>query len=500
MNPTLVTSNSSTMIVPKKKYLSKRSVPKERTTLSTTQLFFPPVDAASTSSDKSRVDPFKQNQRSGMAGQSIKFPPIRATSGNKRASKRSTPKASSSATSAVMTYEALINTPSPKGKRGLKGKSATLSRLPQSASKTDNFRQKPGRKSRNKSSLQLARSDYDPFLSCTKHQLCLARAKLGEDQIRHGYYHCTDPGREKNRVPKNNQPPPLEQALMEDGDPYVRSDAIEDTGNGMANLMQLHMIRALEHRSQTKRPLLNPNVNTSVTINPIHRILQSKRFYCGKFFNEDGTCQTKNCILICFPKNHRGDVRLQMKVWQKAKAGTNVEGTASASSDDMLTEVKDDIKGNISARKGGVKGNVSARKDDIKAHMLSYLCWVYGLSQQVPKELGQWPTGLHCLCDFGHKAKAQEENAEFLCINPFHYLPSSDLQEESESECIKRRAAVVMEKLGRCIKNETVVAGERPSDLPLTNLNPTENERAVLGNKSCCYCHECRTHMTDEKF
>ena len=48
-------------------------------------------------------------------------------------------------------------------------------------------------RSNQRNSFRLERLDYDPFLTCKKHSICLARAKLTSAQRANGYYYPFDP-------------------------------------------------------------------------------------------------------------------------------------------------------------------------------------------------------------------------------------------------------------------------------------------------------------------
>ena len=150
---------------------------------------------------------------------------------------------------------------------------------------------------------------------------------------------------------------------------------VEDNSAGVANMMQLHMIRALDHRHHNRRPLLVPAASASTTTNPVLRILTSKRFYAGRFFTNTGTCQTEDCCLVSFPKNHRGDVRLQMKVRNNpvetpvntpSKTPSKMPCKTSAKTSSKPSKAKA-----TKAAKGRGSAASSAKKEDIKAHLLS---------------------------------------------------------------------------------------------------------------------------------
>ena len=221
---------------------------------------------------------------------------------------------------------------------------------PQSASKVDRLRQKSAISSK-KSGGHQDRLPYDPFLSCTKHTICAARSKLSKTEIQAGFYYRCEPGELRKDADAASKQA-LVQALRADGTPYGRVKSVEDNSAGVANMMQLHMIRALDHRHHNRRPLLIPAASASTTTNPVLRILTSKRFYSGRFFTNNGTCQTEDCCLVSFPKNHRGDVRLQMKVWNKKVDNAKPFKPSKAA-------------------KGRGSTASSAKKEDIKAHLLS---------------------------------------------------------------------------------------------------------------------------------
>lgn len=92
---------------------------------------------------------------------------------------------------------------------------------------------------------------------------------------------------------------------------YTLSEEVEESPRGIANMCQLHMIRAFGCAPSVTRPLLCPDKAIKVTP-PVIRIIESKRYFTGKFFNERTACQCDDCILVVFPKSHRGDVRLQV--------------------------------------------------------------------------------------------------------------------------------------------------------------------------------------------
>lgn len=339
-------------------------------------------------------------------------------------------------------------------------------KYPQSASKVDKMRKSASSKKPGTDKLP-----YDPFLSCTKHPLCIARAKLRMEEILAGKYYKYEPGEPKkdtDSAPKQK----LAQALKTDGTPYNRVRHVEDNSAGVANMMQLHMIRALDHRHYNRRPLLVPAASASTTTNPVLRILTSKRFYSGRFFTNNGTCQTEDCCLVSFPKNHRGDVRLQMKVWNKTVETPVKTLSKMPSKTPCKTSAKTSSKPSKAAKAAKGRGSAasSAKKEDIKAHLLSYICWLYALSDQQPDQLGQWPTTLESSCDWGHKARSGDENDEFLCINPFHYLAKlgsddkEDLREKIEDRC------------NTCIKDEPAIEGERDDQ----------------HGHCACFCPKCR--------
>lgn len=67
---------------------------------------------------------------------------------------------------------------------------------------------------------------------------------------------------------------------------------------------------------------------------------------------------------------------------------------------------------------------------DVKAHVLSYLVWIYGLSDQPAAEMGKWPPYLSAHCAYGRGARKGARKGgddddlvrldEFLCVpTPF---------------------------------------------------------------------------------
>lgn len=327
----------------------------------------------------------------------------------------------------------------------------------------------------------LKRLPYNPFMKCQKHELCKMRQELTFPQLENGYYFKSDKfplgdgdgengdgnGENGHLVQANRNLGQangnLAQACMDDGTPYTRKSFVEDTYHGLANLMQLHMVKALEQRNEHRRPLLLPSMSSATTTNPVHRLLQSKRFYCGRFFNDEGFCQTEECILISVPKNHRGDVRLQMKVW---------EDPALAKAMAEASEAKASKKKDGSSKE---KKEKKEKKEDIKAHLLSYICWLYGLSNQTPTELGQWPTKLVSTCKWGHKPRNNDDNDEFLCLNPFHYCAENG---GGKDENLRKR---IEDRICTCVKDEPPIEGERLD----------ENGQCV------CFCMKCRDHRSE---
>eukprot|EP00041_Stephanoeca_diplocostata_P037890 m.1455503 g.1455503 ORF g.1455503 m.1455503 type:complete len:876 (-) comp25120_c0_seq42:1822-4449(-) len=326
--------------------------------------------------------------------------------------------------------------------------SATLM-VPQSASKVEMVRFHGGEHFRQW--LDFKRMEYDPFLKCTKHDICLARANLKKEYILSGCYYKLESAESEGASPKARTNSPrsrsgkgkgragllthklhLWQAVNKHKQPYRREESVQESAIGLANLCQLHVTRALEQRALPKRPLLSPDIATSSVTPPIVRILESKRFYCGSFFTRQGACQVADCILIVFPKNHRGDVRLQLKVWDEHLQDNN-------------------------------------KKCDIKAHLLSYVCWLYGISDQSGESLGQWPPNLTGACSFGRNSKPGDDHNEFLCINPFHYV--KDVEHE------KRLERNVHQRVSCCTKDLPCLEGEKP------------NRRT---NNCQCYCLKCR--------
>ena len=88
-------------------------------------------------------------------------------------------------------------------------------------------------------------------------------------------------------------------------------------------------------------------------------MLTSNKFFKGRFFLTNGSCQSKECVLINFPKAGRGSVRLQVKAWHE--------------------EAKE-----ISSGANG------ALHPDTKAQFLSYVGWIFGVSQIDPSKIGTW--------------------------------------------------------------------------------------------------------------
>lgn len=274
----------------------------------------------------------------------------------------------------------------------------------------------------------ISRLEYDPFLGCDKHDLCKLRAQLTTEELETGGHYVPAEKAGMSATPKFV----YAQARLPGGGTFRRSGEIEDSDEGLANLMQLHLAQAFMHGSHDRRPLLLPNI--ALGKSPILRVLTSKRFYSGQFFDAHGGCQHDSCVLIVFPKNHRGDVRLQLKVWNTEKCRISSTST----------------------------------KDDTKAHVLSYILWLFGLSEQVPSELGQFPPHLHSTCNFG-RVNSDFRNPEFLCVNPSHYLPD-DMSAEDLADRIEQR-------LTSCFKSMEALPGETPD--PVTG-------------RSKCFCLECR--------
>lgn len=319
--------------------------------------------------------------------------------------------------------------------------------VPQSASKVEHVRIHGGEHFRQW--MDFKRMDYDPFLNCDRHDICLARANLKKEYIMSGCYYKLEsaenegakgspkgraqsprsrPGKGKGRAGLLTHKLHLWQAVDKHKQPYRREQQVQESAIGLANLCQLHVTRALEQRTLPKRPLLSPDIATSSVTPPIVRILESKRFYCGSFFTRQGACQVADCILIVFPKNHRGDVRLQLKVWDEERQD-------------------------------------KSKKCDIKAHLLSYVCWLYGISDQSGESLGQWPPNLTGACSFGRNSKPGDDHNEFLCINPFHYVKDFEHEKQLERN--------VRQRVSFCVKNLPCLEGEKP------------NRRT---NKCQCYC------------
>ena len=265
------------------------------------------------------------------------------------------------------------------------------------------------------------RQKYDPFLQCGKHELCQLRAQLSVEDLRAGGHYV---------APDADSVEVLEPQYSEA--PGQRVDHVEDDADGIANLMQLHLVRASTQLLADRRPLLLPDVQSGKS--PVWRVLTSKRFFGGRFFNADGTCQCDDCVMVVFPKNHRGDVRLQLKVWN-----TEMERISSTTT-----------------------------KDDTKAHYLSYLLWLYGASTQAASELGQFPCTAEASCAHG-SVRGKFQDQEFLCINPMHYCRPTDRE---------AFAAEIAAAVGTCLRDADALPGERP--------------REGAAGRSCCFCPKCR--------
>eukprot|EP00039_Didymoeca_costata_P023247 m.6470 g.6470 ORF g.6470 m.6470 type:complete len:536 (+) comp3536_c0_seq1:269-1876(+) len=215
-----------------------------------------------------------------------------------------------------------------------------------------------------------------------------------------------------------------------------RIDRVEDTIEGYANLRQLHLVRGTRQAGEHKRPLLDADLKQGT--DPVTRVMTSNKMYKGRFFNPDGTCQKISCILFNFPRQGRGNVRLQLKAWNSQEQ--NITG--------------------------------SALNDDTKAQFLSYIAWVYGISSIKPANLGQWANDLSGHCDYCRTGAGSFHDDEFVCVNPFHYVPEEEYQEVE---------ARVLQEVSVCLKENPVLPGERPAE-PVDSKSP----------KSRCYCPNCR--------
>jgi hypothetical protein len=204
-------------------------------------------------------------------------------------------------------------------------------------------------------------------------------------------------------------------------------------------MRQLHLVRAFQHQYADKRPLLDANIRSGT--DPVIRVVTSNKFYKGRFFLPGGACQSEECVLINFPKTCRGRVRLQLKVW-------------------------DNIAQSISS------GSTAA---DVKAQFLSYIGWMFGVSNIQPSALGRWPRDMTGHCTNCRTGAGDFESATYLCINPFHYSPHA----RREHVC-----RGLEQEIATCIKDRPALPGEAPREL-------AEGESAV-GPRSRCYCPQCR--------
>eukprot|EP00047_Mylnosiga_fluctuans_P010335 m.15829 g.15829 ORF g.15829 m.15829 type:complete len:539 (-) comp3072_c0_seq1:122-1738(-) len=258
------------------------------------------------------------------------------------------------------------------------------------------------------------RLNYSPLINCGgEHDLCQRRMALGIEALLSGQY-------------ISEVSPEVEQAC--DGEmPIRRVQHVEDNQLGCSFMMQLHLVRAREG-DYDRRPLLLPNL-PSLAEAPTYRMLTSPKFFAGQFFRPDGSCETDRHILICFPKMHRGSVRLQVKVFDRA---TNA---------------------------------VSRDKEDLKAHFLSYVIWLFGLSKGA--KLNKWPS-VNGECKYSRRRPGDFGNDEFLCINPFHYV-------HDEADRAKL-AGEITASVNVCLRGQRAMPGER----------------AHPSGESYCFCRQCQ--------
>eukprot|EP00729_Bicosta_minor_P007724 gene7724-35434_t len=234
-------------------------------------------------------------------------------------------------------------------------------------------------------------------------------------------------------------------AMRKAKSPAGRTDTVEDSEDGRANLQQLHLIRAFQDTAASKRPLLDAN-SKNIT-NPVNRMLTSNKFFKGRFFFNNGGCQSKECVLINFPKAGRGSVRLQVKAWH----------------------------GDAREISSGANG---ASHPDTKAQFLSYIGWIFGVSGIDPSKIGTWPQDMEGTggCDFCRTKVGTFQSDVYLCINPFHYV------KPPKHSAMKIRLA---QEMKTCLKDRPVLPGETPA-----GAHAGADQSAA--SKSRCYCLKCR--------
>ena len=121
--------------------------------------------------------------------------------------------------------------------------------------------------------------------------------------------------------------------------------------------------------------------------------------------------------------------------------------------------------------------------DDIKAQFLSYIAWVYGISNISPESLGKWPTDLEGHCEFCRDGAGSFQSDNFLCINPFHYI---------EPELIAATEERIQDELRFCLKGHPNLAGEQGQHEGQTKGKSNDSEASKF---SRCYCL-VRQHQT----
>ena len=184
-------------------------------------------------------------------------------------------------------------------------------------------------------------------------------------------------------------------------------------------------------------------------MHPVHRMLTSNKFFQGCFFDKNGAPQIRDCVLISFPKAGRGNTRLQVKAWY-----TDVQEISSGAS--------------------------KAPHPDTKAQFLSYIGWIYGVSETAPCDLGKFPLDVEggiTGCQYCRTRVGLFKSDQLLCINPFHYVPFG-------------KHAALRSRIGRemktCFKDRDVLPGETPAGaIPGANASGG-------ASKSRCYCIKCR--------
>eukprot|EP00054_Salpingoeca_dolichothecata_P018176 m.111318 g.111318 ORF g.111318 m.111318 type:complete len:541 (-) comp22772_c0_seq3:283-1905(-) len=278
------------------------------------------------------------------------------------------------------------------------------------------------------------REPLDALVKCCEkprekpHKSCQERRSKGLFQLmkEHAYPVYDAPAVATEDTPKRQRAQYMPHP-SEDWSPFQRGDDIAESDEGLANLLHLHLYRAVMMGADADRPLLAPGARMVKT--PIGRILRNSKLICGSFFHADGTFQKRQCILLVFPKNHRAEVRVQLKTSQSSS--------------------------------------------DIKAQFLSYIVWLYGLTDIQPSELGRWPEISGC-CSFARECKAGFRNNDMYCINPFHFMPSL-----AESNKLEQR---LLQELNTCLRSQPAL--------------PDEQSRRD-GN-SFCHCLTCQRNFMDE--